>query len=353
MLIVDGLIYSLQRHGGITVYFNELLHRSFDHGLACRTIVYDGASSHAAALPGNVVKLKRRFAERYRHCPVPSDASLFHSSYYRLPDRPIPTVTTVHDFTYERFVKGPRRWFHSWQKFDAIRKSQAIICISESTRTDLLHFLPDVPPERLHVVHNGVGDAFFPLDLGGDAEKDRPFVLFVGARGGYKHFSLVVETLVRLPDLRLVCVGGSSLSANEMAFVNQNLGGRYQHLADISDQTLNKLYNQAYCLLYPSAYEGFGIPVLEAMKAGCPVIAFNGSSIPEVAGDAALLLDQLTTDALEDAFYELEDTKCRLTLRLKGLDRSKLFSWEKTFEETDRVYEVVRGMTSRNDGDKF
>ena len=346
MLIVDGLIYSLQRHGGITVYFNELLQRAFVNGVACRTMVYEDASGHAAALPGNVVKLKLRFAERYRHCPVSGDASLFHSSYYRLPTRPIPTVTTVHDFTYERFVKGPRRWLHSLQKFDAIRKSQAIICISESTRTDLMHFLPDVPPERVHVVHNGVGDAFFPLDLVGDAEKTRPFVLFVGARGGYKNFSVVVETLARLPDLRLVFVGGGSLSANEMALVNKNLGGRYQHLAGISDQALNNLYNHAYCLVYPSAYEGFGIPVLEAMKAGCPVIAFNGSSIPEVAGDAGLLLDRLTTDALEDAFHKLEDSTCRLTLRLNGLDRAKLFSWEKTFEETDRVYEVVRGMTS-------
>lgn len=343
---MDGLIYSLQSHGGITVYFNELLQRSFAHGLACRTIVYDGASGHTAALPGNVVKLKLRFAERYRHCPVPNDVSLFHSSYYRLPDRPIPTVTTVHDFTYERFVNGPRRWLHSWQKFDAIRKSQAIICISESTRTDLLHFLPDVPPERVHIVHNGVGDAFFPMELGVDAEKGRPFVLFIGARAGYKNFTLVVETLARFPDLGLVCVGGGSLSANELALVNENLDGRYQHLTGISDQTLNMLYNHAYCLVYPSAYEGFGIPVLEAMKAGCPVIAFNGSSIPEVAGDAGLLLDQLTTDALEDAFHVLDYSTCRLTLRLNGLNRAKLFSWEKTFEDTARVYELVRGMTS-------
>jgi mannosyltransferase len=353
VLIVDGIIYSLQQHGGITVYFNELLQQAYAHGVACRTIVYEGAFTHAAALTGNVVKFKRRFAERYRHCSMPNDASLFHSSYYRLPDRPIPTVCTVHDFTYERFINGPRRWLHSWQKFDAIRKSQAIICISENTRSDLLHFLPDIPLERLHVVHNGVGDGFFPMDLRTDAEKDRPFVLFVGARGGYKNFSLVVETLARLPDLRLVSVGGSFLSANEAALVKKNLGSRFQHLAGISDQKLNKLYNRAYCLVYPSAYEGFGIPVLEAMKAGCPVIAFNGSSLPEVAGDAALLLDQLTTDALENAFYKLEEAKLRSNLSQKGLDRSKHFTWEKTFEETYRVYEGVRDATLSNVLDKF
>ena len=345
LLTIDAIVYSLQRHGGITVYFNELLQRAAAHGVSCRTVVYDGASDHAASLPGHLEKRNRRFGERYRHCPVSADSSLFHSSYYRLPNRPIPTVTTVHDFTYERFVNGPRRWLHSWQKFEAIRKSQAIICISENTRADLLHFLPEVPPERLHVIHNGVGESFFPLESKPDSTKDRPFVLFVGARGGYKHFTLVVEALARLPDLGLVCVGGGPLSVDEYSFVNQHLQGRFQHRSGVSDQTLNKLYNQAYCLVYPSAYEGFGIPVLEAMRAGCPVVAFNGSSIPEVAGDAALLLDQLSADALTDVLVKLENVDQRALLRQKGLNRAQSFSWQRTFEQTRRVYELVNGKT--------
>ncbi len=353
MIIVDGIIYSLQSHGGITVYFNELLQRAYLHRVACTTMVYDGASSHASGLSGNIVKMKNRYFERFRYCQVPNEASLFHSSYYRLPDRSIPTVTTVHDFTYERFVKGPRRLLHSWQKFNAIRKSQAIICISENTRNDLLHFLPDVPTERLHVVHNGVGDSFFPLDLSSDSEKDRPFVLFVGARGGYKNFSLVVEALARVPELGLVCVGGGPLNTNEMNLVVRYLGGKYHHLSDISDRELNNLYNRAYCLVYPSAYEGFGIPILEAMKAGCPVIAFNGSSVPEVAGDAAFLLSQLKIDDLEGAFHKLEDHECRLNFIKKGLYRSNLFTWEKTFKETQKVYDLVRGVGLINDDAKF
>lgn len=350
MLIFDGIIYSLQRHGGITVYFNELLQRISRKGLDYNCMVYDDASIHVSELHGNAIQLNHRFAERYRPCPLPKDASLFHSSYYRLPSRQVPTVTTVHDFTYERFVKGARRWLHSWQKFEAIRNSQAIICISENTRADLIYFMPDIPLERIHVIHNGVGDAFFPLLLPLSDDKDRPFVLFVGARGGYKHFSLLVMTLARFSGLKLVCVGGGHFSVSETSLVNQKLGGRYLYLSGISDQALNELYNQAYCLVYPSAYEGFGIPVLEAMKAGCPVIAYNGSSIPEVAGDAALLIDQLTCDALSAALSKLECKTLRANVRLKGLDRSKLFSWKETFEKTVQVYELARSMSSRNIG---
>lgn len=341
MLTVDGIVYSLQPHGGITVYINELLQRIAAKGVACHTLVYKGASQHVAALPGNPEMRHPRLAERFRSCQVAGNSGVFHSSYYRLPDSKMTTVTTVHDFTYERFVTGPRRWLHSRQKFSAIRGSQAIICVSENTRRDLLHFLPDIAPERVHVVHNGVGDTFFPLAARAENAAERPYVLFVGARGGYKNFALVIRALARIPDLGLVCVGGGPLTKDESTLVNQHLFGRFQHRSGISEQVLNELYNHAHSLVYPSAYEGFGIPVLEAMRAGCPVVAFNGSSIPEVAGDAALLIDQLTADALVDAMTKLESASLRTELRQQGLERAKNFSWQRTFEQTMQVYELA------------
>lgn len=344
-ILIDGIIYSLQRHGGITVYFNEVLRRAASHGLACRTLLYEGAADHAALLPGSLELRTPRMGERYRHCPVPSGASLFHSSYYRLPHRPMPTITTVHDFTYEHFIKGPRRWIHSWQKFEAIRKSQAIICISENTKADLLHFLPEISPERIHVIYNGVGEAYHPLELKSDDLKDRPFVLYVGARKGYKNFTLLVQALAATPELGLVCVGGGPLSADETELVDKHLQGRYRLHSGLSEQVLNELYNRAFCLVYPSAYEGFGIPVLEAMRAGCPVVAFKGSSIPEVAGDSALLLDKLGPDELIHALSELESHDRRAALRQKGLIRAQSFSWQRTFEQTLRVYESLSSMS--------
>jgi mannosyltransferase len=272
MLVVDGIIYSLQRGGGITVYFNEILRRmETDLADGFQLLVYAGSAANQDYLPVSTNIRSIRVAERYRHCPVPGQASLFHSSYYRLPDRRVPVVTTVHDFIYERFGSGPRRWLHSWQKFAAIRASQAVICISESTRRDLRQFLPDVQPERLHVVHNGVSSAFYPLAPEAVAEAaGRPYVLFVGARSGYKNFARLVQAMAELSDLDLVSVGGGGLTPQELELVHRLLGGRFVHHLGVSNAHLNQLYNGAFCLAYPSAYEGFGIPVLEAMRAGCP-----------------------------------------------------------------------------------
>lgn len=344
MLIADGIIYSLQRHGGITVYFNELLQR-MKAGAAddCRVVVHEGSAVNVEFLPSGYETRPMRLAERYRRCPVPAQASLFHSSYYRLPDRRVPLVTTVHDFIYERFASGPRKWMHSWQKFAAIRASHAVICISESTRRDLLQFLPDIRPERLHVVHNGVSNAFYPLSPdempNGVAQ---PYVLFVGARSGYKNFMPLVQAMTGLRDLDLVCIGGGALTPQESELVQRQLGGRFAHHMGVSDAQLNQFYNGAFCLAYPSAYEGFGIPVLEAMRAGCPVVAMDNSSIPEVAGEAAQLLSEASPEALRTAISLLDRSGQREHYKQLGLQRAHQFSWARTFAETCKVYSVAR-----------
>lgn len=337
MLAIDGIIFSLQRQGGISVYSRELISRLLHSHREFRTLLYDQSAPELDSTP--VVRQPSRLAERYRPCRVPSTTSVFHSTYYRLPSRPMQVVTTVHDFTYERFVKGPRRWLHGWQKASAIRASQAIICISENTRRDLNDYIPGIPAERIRVIPNGVSECFYPIPTGRQADA-RPYVLFVGARGGYKNFDVVVRAVRRLPDIALICVGGGALTDMEKESIKA-LADRFCLKLDVSQPALNTLYNEATCLAYPSLYEGFGIPVLEAMKAGCPVIAMNRSSIPEVAGDAAILLDSSDEVAFASAIERTTGHAERISMRQKGLKQAAGFSWEDCAHSTFRIYDEL------------
>lgn len=164
-------------------------------------------------------------------------------------------------------------------------------------------------------------------------------MLFVGQRAGYKNFQLALRALETLPDLELQCVGGGHLSPNELAGISDNARRRVRHLGFVSDEQLNTLYNQAHCLLYPSAYEGFGIPVLEAMRAGCPVVCIDCEAVVEVGG-TALVMSEDSTDpiALASAVQRLNASDTRARLRAMGIARSNQFSWDRCFEQTLAVY---------------
>ncbi len=344
-IIVDGIIEKLQDNGGCTVYFSQLLnflqntqgveidflkYASIDRGIKLQT-----GNSH---IYGTVSRLMERWRDVKVDESLLSAKSIFHSTHYRLPTKKhgLKTVTTVHDFTYELYRSGPPQWMHSWQKFRAIRNSDLVICVSQNTAADLMKYCP-IDKEKIRVVYNGVSDVYRPLDLRSISNE----VVFIGARGWYKNFTLAVETLSNLPDLTLAIVGGGALSKDECELLETKLPGRFKWYGRLDDSSLNELYNRAHCLFYPSSYEGFGIPVAESMRAGCPVIAVAVSSIPEVAGDAAILVDSASVENFVSAFHKLQDPALRASIIEKGFKQSSKFSWYECYKATLAVYEEL------------
>lgn len=346
-ILLDGIIFSLQQHGGISVYFQELLKYADAHGLT--GVVQCGPLKQS--LPRGLQnialdKVTYRSLERYRSCHVPAGASIFHSSYYRLPSIiNVPTVVTVHDFVYERYAKGPRRWAHMRQKHAAIRAAQAVICVSEATRQDLIEFVGEIPGQTVHVIHNGVSEVFRPRSL---TSALIPYVLYVGERRGYKNFTRLLAAMEFLPDLELHCVGGGELRSDEWAAVPVGVRQRIRQLGFVTDEALNEHYNRALCLVYPSSYEGFGIPVAEAMRAGCPVVSARCKAVLEVGGDALTIAADADPRTLADAVLRLTNAEYRNQVVSTGLEISRRFSWDRTHAGTLDVYKSLGANLERH-----
>lgn len=336
-LLYDGIVFNLQSIRGISVLFSEIISRL---PRASYELVGFRAAPPATLPDATYTYRAPRLFERYRRATYAGKAEIFHSTYYRLPaERSATVVTTVHDFVYERFAPLSRRLVHGVQKRAAIAGADRIICVSESTRRDLLEFVGHEYHDRTVVVPLAAGEAYHPVLR----TARLPQVLFVGSRGDHKNFGAVVDALASLRDLSLLCVGGGTFTTDERTLLDRRLPGRYRGAGYISDAELNLEYNRSLCLAYPSLYEGFGIPVLEAMCAGCPVVAVNASSIPEVAGDAAILLERGSAGEIRGAIESLLVVATRDALVARGSARAAGFSWDETYRRTVSVYEELLG----------
>jgi glycosyltransferase involved in cell wall biosynthesis len=339
-LVYDNIIFSLQQTGGISTYWSQLIKRLQRDKVAVKFI--SGANNNigakeVAANSENIIEcirdpvlLSRFFNPSLKSIQVPF---VFHSSYNRVSsNKKAVNILTVHDFIHERFYSGPRKTLHCGQKKIAIQKSRKVICISENTRQDLLNYYPTLSPENIKVIYNGVSEQFQVLN--GMPEQVKPFLIFIGSRQPYKNFNFVVQLVTELKEFDLYIVG-KDFSPREMSLL-KNIEGRFKLFTNIGNTQLNELYNSAFALLYPSFYEGFGLPILEAMKAGLPFIALNASSIPEVAGNAGELLEHIDIDAAKEALNRIEN--CRSHYITRGLKQSQKFSWEKCYQETLNLY---------------
>jgi glycosyltransferase involved in cell wall biosynthesis len=268
-----------------------------------------------------------------------------------------PVVTTIHDLTFfllpdtHTFVKR-----HYFQKLipSSARRSEVIITVSESAKRDIVQRL-GVPAEKVHVIYHGKDERFRPIqdqdrleDIRVRYGLPRGVILSVGVIEPRKNLETLVRAYAQAKSLHadycLVVAGdlGWKCEAVFRAVEKCGLKEKVIFPGFIPEEDLAALYNLSRLFVYPSLYEGFGLPVLEAMACGVPVITSNVSAMPEIAGDSALLIDPRSCEELAQAMCRaLQDNELRRAMSQKGIERSKFFSWEKTARETLKVYEEV------------
>ena len=347
------------RHfAGVQQYIHNLIHRLAEREDLDLTLIaspqsprsvfpdHAGMSYHAPALVFGSGLFSAVFSPPRNlsdfdliHCPTVTAPFFFR------PDAKV--VMTVHDLVpllYPEWQTRRRVLYFKYILKHRFRFVDRFIAVSHSTRRDLTHHF-HIPEHKIAVIHEGVSEQFKPAS----ASREE-FILAVSTLEPRKNFKRIIEAFVSLRKKektrdRLVIVGKEGWLFEDIMRVPAAFQDDIVFTGYVSEAELIHLFQTARCFVYPSMYEGFGLPVLEAMACGCPVITSNTSSMPEVAGDAALLVDPCVVDDIEDAICKLtNDPALCAELSAKGIQRASEFSWRRTAQQTLDVY---RKETSR------
>ena len=353
-------IFSRQRIGGISRYYVELIRHLSSGPAEIQVSAGIHANDHLRALEGHL-----SLAGQYRPLRKPfrlyyqirngiqqagrakaDPPQIAHHTYYSWtrPLRPARLVVTVHDLIPERFPRqfGWKARLLSAAKLRSCSHADRILAISETTKNDLVEHYR-ISPDKVDVTYLG-------NSLAGFAEEKTaspcaaPYLLYVGGRGGYKNCRALWEAYSRSPRLkravRLICFGGGSWTRQETRLVEEL---KISHLVSQTagdDRLLSRYYRHAAAFVCPSLYEGFGIPLVEAMSFGCPIAASTGGAIPEIAGPAAVYFDPRDTEMLAGILEQvLFDDSLQAKLRAEMKQRASRFRWEETARQTLASYE--------------
>lgn len=361
-IVYDSQIFRAQAYGGISRYFVNLAQRvAREEQVVVSASLY--INNYLAELPPGLVrgiKIARRPARGGRLFDWVSDTyermvisravpDILHETFYsKKPSAPasIPTVLTVYDMINERFANSlPQHDDTVQRKAVAVSRASHVICISENTRRDLLDIY-DLDPGKVSVVHLGYDllSAGQGARGGTSMNKSPPYLLYVGERAYYKNFKMFLRAFASSvwlrENFRIICFGGGAFRADELDLAGE-LSLKPHQLEQVGggDDVLAAHYQNAAAFVYPSLYEGFGIPPLEAMALGCPVICSNTSSIPEVVGDAGEYFDPEYIDSIRASLENvLQSSERRAELIRKGFKKCAEYSWDRCASETLKIY---------------
>ncbi|MBE3097701.1 MAG: glycosyltransferase family 4 protein [Planctomycetes bacterium] len=349
---IRNLLHQLARLDQATEYI--LLCRGQDAGLAQQL----GANFRSVVEPARPYSVSEQF--RIPIALIHEHVDLFHAPHYVLPPLvPCRSVVTIHDCIHLMFPQYlPNRLAYTYARasiWAATRRADRILTVSESSKSDILRCF-NVPADKIVVTYNAIDERFLTEPAEADMVRAReryqltnPFILYVGNIKPHKNLERLIEAFTQVrrqgfDQLTLVIIGDqiSKYQSLRRAVHQHKLHKHVRFLGFVAPETLSALYRLARVFVFPSLYEGFGLPPLEAMASGTPVLSSNVSSLPEVLGEAALLVDPYSADAIAEGIVRLlTDEALRATLKARGLARVRLYSWEESVRRVREVYDEV------------
>ena len=366
----DYQIFSLQKYGGISRYFYELMNNfSKMDGIEFELPIHFSNNQYLISADfinvktvfPNVVLGIKNYYTRYLNSKnllksksfiLNNQFDLMHPTYYNpyfldlIKNKPF--VITIHDLTFEKYRHLIK--YNDYSK--DIRKkifnsASKIIAVSENTKKDIIEYY-NIDPQKIKVVYHGNSLKINQKTKVSQLKLKIPkeYLLFVGNRKGYKNFNNFIRAAALLirtnKNLNVLCAGGGKFKESEMKLFNNLRISKNIKYIKVNDLILSQIYNNAAAFVFPSFYEGFGLPILEAFACECPVILSNSSCFPEIAGEAAVYFNPSEVDDIKNKIeLVLTDNNLRKKLIEKGTERINDFSWKKTAVETKMVYESI------------
>lgn len=352
-ILIDNQVYDSQNFGGVSRYFNEL--RSGNNFIQKMDAFVDDASNYSKIYKKIQRKFTRTFFTQSQSLNKKNNFyisqlqnqqfDIFHPTYYDnyfLPYLNNPFVITIHDMIHEKYAEYFGNSFDSINKRRLCEKATKIIAVSNTTKKDIIDIF-NVSEEKIEVIYHGTNfNSIIEVKPNFDIESDR-YLLYTGTRQNYKNFFTFIVSVAPLlkefKDLHLICTGSEFNVVEKRWIKDLDIEGKVKSYFCVTDNELLYLYKNAECFVFPSLYEGFGFPILEAFSANCPVVTSNGGSLKEIASNAAIYFNPKDIKEMRESVYKvISDRSLKTELVNLGKIRLNDFSWDKCRFETNLLY---------------